>query len=87
MNASFFREERTRTVVRHVVEAPVQWVDMQKLLRIVVRDMGYDPVSSGATEPSDDAIWYEIEDEGYIAICYELTTGTSGGPSDSEPIR
>ena len=81
MNASYFREERTRTVVRHVVEAPVQWVDMQKLLRIVVRDMGHE-----TTEPFDDAIWYEVEDEGYIAICYELATGISGGPSSAEPI-
>lgn len=85
MNADYFREERTRTTVRHVVEMPVQWVDMQKLLRIVITDMGY-PTPNEA-EPSDDAIWYEIESEGYIAICYELTTGISGGPSDVKAIR
>jgi hypothetical protein len=68
VSADFHREERTRTVVRHVIAAPAHWTDVQKLLRVVIQDMGY-PLASGSPEPSDDAIWYEIADDS-LALCY-----------------
>jgi hypothetical protein len=70
VNASYYREERTRTVVRHVIETPAMWTDVQKLLRTVLRDMGRD----GHPEPGDDEVWYEVDDDS-LAICYELVTG------------
>lgn len=84
---NYFRQERTRTVVRHVIELPVNWVEMQKLLRVVISDMGHGPRAEGdAGEPADDKIWYEVGDND-IALCYELVSGTSGGPSDSQSLR
>lgn len=64
------REERTTTVVRHSMPTPVNWVELQKLLRLVIKDMGYEHRS----EPADDQIWYEVGDD-EIFICYELMSG------------
>lgn len=62
------REEVTVTTVRHTVSTPVNWVEVQKLLRVVLQDMGY----GGDTEPADDLIWYEVGDD-ELAICYHST--------------
>lgn len=67
------REERTTTIVRHSMTVPVNWVEMQKLLRIVIKDMGYEHRS----EPADDLIWYEVSDD-EVVICYELMIGSTG---------
>lgn len=82
MNADYYRQERTKTVVRHVVQTPVNWVDLQKLMRIAFRDAGY----TGDREPPDDVFWWETEDD-ELALCCELVSGSNGGPSNSEPIR
>lgn len=78
----FHREERTVVTVRHVVPAPVNWAEMQKLLRVVIRDMGY---GGDKGEPADDLIWYEVGDDD-IALCYELVSGSVGGPSNSRHL-
>ena len=83
MSVDFYRQERTRTVVRHVIAAPAMWTDVQKLLRVVLRDMGY---CNPTGQPSDDQVWYEVGDD-ELAICYELVSGTDGGPSDGEALR
>ena len=67
------REEQTTTVVRHTMPTPVNWVEVQKLLRVVIQDMGYGTLRE---EPADDQIWYEVGDD-EIAICYKLTESTS----------
>jgi hypothetical protein len=61
----FRREVKTVTTVRHVVETPVNWIEVQKLLRTVLQDMGY----GHDAEPADNLVWYETTDE-TLAICY-----------------
>jgi cephalosporin-C deacetylase-like acetyl esterase len=78
----YYRQERTVTTVRHVMPLPVNWVEMQKLLRVVIQDMGY---GGEQGEPADDLIWYEA-DENELALCYELVSGTNGGPSNSKRL-
>lgn len=59
----FDREERTATTVRHSMTMPVNWMDMQRLIRVSVEDMGRERL------PADDELWIEATDE-EIAVVY-----------------
>lgn len=58
------RTEETTTTVKHGFELPVNWTDVQKLLRIVLQEYGADG------EPFDDELWYESDGE-VLSLCYK----------------
>lgn len=63
----YVRLEVKSTVVRHGFVTPVNWVDVQKLLRIVLQELG----KNEGAEPYDDELWYETDDD-HLYLCYQL---------------